>query len=139
MPFLHKTVKKKQLNWTWTSDTKWMDNKSFEDSLVHRPASLVHGSLPSGSARESASCPPLCRDCWLELESIGSDDRAAAGRATAAGRFHGRADSDCTTSDQMHDSDAVPPVGSQGSRRESDRAPEAAKCSRRRSTLGRRK
>jgi len=137
VPFLHNTLKKTQLNWTWTSDTKWMDNKSFEDSLVHRPASLVHGSLPSGSAWESASCPPLCRDCWLELESIGSDDRAAAGRATAAGRFHGRADSDCT-SDQMHDSDAVPPVGSQGSRRESDRAPEAAKCSRRRSTLGRR-
>ena len=118
MPFLHNTLKKTQLHWTWTSDTKWMDNKFLEESFVHRPASLVHGSLPSGRARESASGPPLCRDCWLELESIGSDDRAAAGRATAAGRFHGRADSDCT-SDQMHDSDAVPPVGSQGSRRES--------------------
>ena len=45
MPFLHNTLKKTQLNWTWTSDTKWMDNKSFEDSLVHRPASLVHGSV----------------------------------------------------------------------------------------------
>jgi hypothetical protein len=130
VPFLHNTLKKTQLHWTWTSDTKWMDNKFLEESFVHRPASLVHGSLPSGRARESASGPPLCRDCWLELESIGSDDRAAAGRAAAAGRFHARADSDCT-SDQMHDSDAVPPVGSQGSRRESDRAPEAAKCSRR--------